>query len=358
MEFTFYADESGNAGANYLDTSQPFHVAGGLLVPAESEAKVRAELTHCRGSGTELKGSQMLRKPTGLKRATACLQSLKDCGAVPFYWVMEREYCIAGKLIDVFLDPAYYPEATWLRLLDFERRDELTQTVLESVSQSVLHAFAEAYRSPSVEGWRTILDAVIEELRLKRKRKLCATFRAARANVESIIDHEHTGQTHSEYSALNIPALAHTLRMVDRFVEYRRGRFRLVHDVNTQFDASFRSMLTMLCREVPNPELARGKRDSYRLFVTKLAEYSFADSCAEVGLQGADLVVSAVARLLRNIPYPPNKWPLETRDLANLLMPSLLQQTALFGGLYGQMDTKIRLFLATVDVDFTPTEPA
>ena len=35
--FTFYCDEAGNSGLNYLDLAQPLHVVAGWIVPADAE---------------------------------------------------------------------------------------------------------------------------------------------------------------------------------------------------------------------------------------------------------------------------------------------------------------------------------
>jgi hypothetical protein len=343
---TFYADEAGHAGINYLDAQQPFHIAGGFLVPEQHEQSFAEQFNQIRSGSAELKGGTLTKSTSGQRRAATAIRSLRKAGAVPFFWAMQRSYCIAGKVVDVFLDTAYYPECAWLALADVDQREEVTQTIVTSVPPGVLEAFATAYRKPQRDAWAAVLDGIADAMRTAGEAKLEATFRGARKALDVVIEAEDLGNAHTELAALNVPALMHALRLVDRYVEFIGGMYRVIHDVNVQFEEPFRS--TISSHQVGPDEpceilLPNGRR--HRQFLRRMTTLEFANSKAVLGLQAADLLVSSVGRVTKKIPTPPEVWPVELQQLALEVLPPIMDEVSAFAGMYAQLDTKARLVI-------------
>lgn len=70
-DVVFYADESGNTCANYLDTAQPCNVTGGWLLRANDQDYARryVQRTIRERKMTELSGPQLLKTKIGRKAA-------------------------------------------------------------------------------------------------------------------------------------------------------------------------------------------------------------------------------------------------------------------------------------------------
>jgi hypothetical protein len=349
---TFYVDEAGHAGANYLDSEQPFHVAGGFLVPESAPATLTRGLQAITRDGTEVKASRLTRNGRGQELAATAIRSLREDGATPFFWALERSYCIAGKLVDVFLDPDYYPECGWLPTWNYEKRDEVSQLLAVVAPPELLDDFGRAYRAPERDTWLAILQRLVEALRAKQETLLADTFEAAHKVVDEIISREHMGEDHAEHAALNIPALVQVLRLVDRYVEWKGGTFRTVHDHNAQFEPRFKWMINALnVGPDQTAEFAMPNGRLERLLFSRLDVLEFADSKVTPGLQAADLLVSAIARVTKDVPVPPEQWPLAKKKLAREVLPPIMDEVPAFGGMYAKMDTKVRLVIAMSAAD-------
>ncbi len=347
----FYIDEAGHAGANYLDESQPFHIAGGYLVPDDKREAFSAVLERVTKGQGEVKGARLTRTPGGQRKATAYIRLFGEAGAVPFFWAMEREYCIAGKIVSVFLDPAYYQECAWLPLWDLNRREEITERLVDVLSPELLRRFGEAYRAPSEASWDAFLRDLQAELASTGDGRLASTFGAARSAINKIVSCEDMRDEHANMAALNMPALMHCLRMVDRFIDYRGGSFTIVHDANVQFEKHFTQMVSRWQVAANRPaELRMPDGYMHREFLRNVDSICFRDSKEVRELQAADILVSSLARLTKKIPTPPNRWPTEMRELATVTLPPILHEVSLLGGMYAHMDTKTRLLIAMMDL--------
>jgi hypothetical protein len=353
---TFYVDEAGHAGANYLDSDQPFHIAGGFLVPEHGTTTLDRGLQVVTGESSEIRGSRLTRTRRGQELAATAIHSLREDGATPFFWALERSYCIAGKLVDVFLDPDYYPECAWLPVWDYNKRDEVSQLLAVTAPAELLDDFGRAYRRPQRDAWQSVLERLVDSLRQAREAMLADTFESAQRVLDDIIEREDMGADHAEHAALNIPALVQVLRLVDRYVEWKGGTFRTVHDQNVQFEHRFRWILQALSVEPDcSADFAMPNGRVERLLLGRLRSLEFGDSKNSRGLQAADLLVSSIARVTKGILTPPEQWRPATKKLAREVLPPIMGEIPTFGGMYAKTDTKVRLVIAmTVGDDPVP----
>lgn len=341
---SFFADESGNAGINYLDGGQPFHVAAGFLIPnvklAEAEAAIRAQFP--RG---EVKGKDLLQSPNGQRRALRLLESLGAHRAMPFYIGMERWFSIAGKLVDVFLDPGHQDAVDWLPTGDLTQREAVTGKLSELLPREVLVSFARAYRRPSVEPFREVLRATIERLDALEESQLAQGFRGALANLEYIVEQESYGDTpleHAEWASLNLPAFMHLIRNVDVMMD-GWGTYQMVHDRVAQFEAIFtKSVNTFSAPGKVDPDIWLDDGRRHRVFFRNLASFTMADSKSVPLLQAADILASSMRRILGEASLGWKNPTEEMQELFRLLIPFWFEQEGMpttFGGIYASEKT-------------------
>ncbi len=350
---TFFADESGNAGPNYLDNEQPFHVAAGFLIASQdipaAEAAIRAELPPEKG---ECKGSRLVKTTVGQLRAIRVLKGVMAAGALPFLYVMDRRFSIAGKLVDVFLDPENQDAVDWLSTSDIAQRAEITELLQETLPASLLDLFASEYRSPTREGFQKVILAVIDRLRSEGTSQLVEAFNGALRNLDEIVRLETYGPTrgeHGSWVSLNLPALMHMIRFVDTAMD-GRGTYQFVHDRIAQFEQLFKLNA--------NRYRAPGKSDvdfrlkdgtQFRMQFRNLDSFITADSEATPMIQSADILASSVARVLREVVSGDDPLSSELRQIMEMTIPLLFPpddspiQTA---AMYASSSTLSDLFLS------------
>lgn len=344
---TFFADESGNAGINYLDSDQPFHVAAGFLIANQhlpaAEAAIRAAFPPEKG---EIKGSRLLRSPIGQRRAVKVIDSMAEARAMPFFVIMERRFSIAGKLVDVFLDPMHQDAVDWLPTSAIAERGAISETLMALIPEETLDLFASEYRRPTTEGFQRVLSAVINRLKAEGDSRLAQAFDGALRHVDTIVEQETYGDTpgeHGNWAALNLPAFMHLLRNVDTAMD-ACGRYHVVHDRVDQFEHLF----TLNANKYRAPgakqvdyEFADGQL--HRMLFRNLVSFTMADSENTPMLQAADVLASTVARVLREIVAG---WSDPTDALKRLLMltmPALYESGDIpvsLGGIYASPTTQ------------------
>lgn len=157
--WTFYCDESGASGMNLVDQQQPVYVAGGVLAPPEVSEGLAALVTESREKHriAELKAAALLKRDGGDTVADEVIERAVALGCKPFFVISEKRHNIAQKIVDVLMDPDQNSEARWLSLYDDEGREGVANQLLR-LPDNVLAAFAEAYREPSLDTWKSALE--------------------------------------------------------------------------------------------------------------------------------------------------------------------------------------------------------
>lgn len=100
----FYADESGNTGANHLDAAQPFYVTGGWLIRQSDVPLAEAFIAGVLASTDlrELKGSQLLKTTRGRKAANELVPRLLGF-CTPILVIIEKTFALGARIFDDFV---------------------------------------------------------------------------------------------------------------------------------------------------------------------------------------------------------------------------------------------------------------
>lgn len=335
-----FVDESGHAGINYLDSDQPFHVAAGFLIACEhlavAEAVVRTEFP--RG---EVKGKDLMGTPVGRRRVVRVIQGMAQSRALPFFIIMERRLSIAGRLVEVFLDPAHQDAVDWLPIGDIAQRQAVAEKLLELLPAETLDLFARSYGNPDTDGFRAVLQAVIKSLTTRGEDHLARSFAGAIDRLDTVLKAERYGANQREHAAsvsLNLPAFMHLIKRVDMVMDAYRNKvpgasFQVVHDRQRQFEAALERGIASALPPAPIPldyQLPNGR--PYRQHLQNFDSMSFADSSAVPMLRAADVLASCVRRILFEVSS--GKSVQVDGKLAMLLLPALDGEAPPFAGIY------------------------
>jgi hypothetical protein len=359
QEWFLFCDEAGNAGSNWLDTGQPYHVAAGWLVRGSRRSAFEGVIQHAvdGSQAPELKGATLLRRASGVRTILDVFGRLGKL-AMPFYVIADRSFCLAGKAVEAFLDPVTNPAAGWLPTGAFSRRQAVWETI-SGLPEACLVTFAKAYREPTPEGFREAATGIASALRLVADvdPDLVTSFEAAALNAAKICayeTHDSAEAAHGLVTALNAPLFLHLVKKADRVMEMHDGaKMVVVHDEIARFDRVFARAL----RNVTVPANAsaefRGLDGEFvRIGIRNVARFEVSPSSTSFGVQAADLLATSVARLCRDA-REGRAWSDELRELAESTLPALIAETddndTPFAGMMGHQDSLARILMPLFD---------
>ena len=326
-----YVDESGNSGSNYLDHNQPFYVLAGWLVPDRGnvEAWIAVEEVRQRLSpqAGELKSAVLLKGERQKTEAAELIRRYGNLGAFPLYLIAEKRYCVAGKIVETFLDPAYNPLLRNGITSDRETKQELANLIYERLPEQSLVRFAQAYRDPSAEGLRLALQDVAENTRRLLNPELADALLGSLANIEEIADAEAELSPFGNVGAsLNMPCLVSFLMMAECLGRVGLHRpIRIVHDRQHAYEAGYQKIFELhqgmprLFAPLPeDDEIQFGRLEA-------VADFETADSKDRLPIQAADVLAGVINHLMRiaMAGIDPTDADIE---LARLTLPGLLVQ--------------------------------
>jgi hypothetical protein len=343
-----FCDESGNSGIDYLDPNSPFLVVGGFIVAGDARRKAeQAILAFVNMLGLSITRDLKFKdlwKEGRQDKTLALIRSLGKARTLPVFYMMQKRFAIAGKIVDVFLDPMHNKAASWLPTTALRKRIDLTELVY-TVHDDTLRAFGEAYRAPTRhrDTLRACLEQLIRFADATGNIQLAHGFRGAMESLGGIIeaedfDRRDTGR-HSTLASLNIPTLTQFLRKCDMILDmYRPKRGVVVHDEQEQFASSFREYTRMIQavgvgHKNLESVLARDGINVDRVGVRNIHQFEMRSAESEPLLLAADILAGGIARLMRSV-FRGEPWTEAEYELAELTLPAVMGEQEAMAGYY------------------------
>lgn len=334
LNFTFFADESGQSGSNYLDIGQPFHVAAGWLVDPTKESEVAS--TIARSSGPEhgeVKGRDLINTERGRKKLAVALRELRE-HATPFFVAYERRFSATAKIVSVYFDSYTNPDANWIVPGDAVRERDVAEHLARLLPPAVIERFAQHYRCPSKEGLGASAQE-IERVLAARGSSLAATLQGAIKNIEAIAAEEHHGNQHRAMAGLNVPALSQLMRKVDRFMDRNApARWNLVHDEMRECESSFVQAVRILGSAARATEVPLSGGVSRRLHLGHYDSMRMAHSESTPGVQAADFLAVTVRKLFNELSSGQNLHGARRKLCKHTLSHMLIGDDPELGGVF------------------------
>jgi hypothetical protein len=320
-----YCDESGNDGPNYLNEQSPFYVLAGWVVPENAIVDAAIEMeslrkAHCQDA-PELKFKTFRRKPWAVSESMCRLGQI---GLVPMYLVAEKRYCIAGKIVETFLDPNYNPALRTSFTGDIITKQELANTLYERLSDATLRRFANAYRAPTYADMKQTLDEVSRECRRCVNYEIAELLEGSRANLAEIAEAEIEAVTSwgKGMGTLNLPCLISFLMLVEELGRQQCIRpKKIVHDEQGPYQEDFRRAFD---------QHKWTERDERVLIngipygaIRAIEDFEIQRSVDQPMLQAADLLAGSIAHLSSALIQGKTLHPQEV-ELGGLIFPALM----------------------------------
>ncbi|MCA9287804.1 MAG: DUF3800 domain-containing protein [Phycisphaerales bacterium] len=299
-----YCDESGNSGPNYLDKGQPFYVLAGWLIPEDRVAEVSIGIERFRKAHfpqlPEFKTASILRNDPQKKRGAALFRELGQRHCVPLYLIAEKRYCVAAKVVETFLDPAYNPLVRDAITSDVKTKQEIANTLYEQLDPEELDQFASAYQQPTpvaLEGALRSMSAAIDR---GISEALARAMLGSEPQIHEIAAAEATHWLPGNLDAtLNMPCLVSFLMLIENLGRLGLARpIRVAHDQTHAYQEGYKTIFQLhrnmarLFTPLPDTSVAYSRLEHVAVFETQ-------DSVTSPPIQAADLLAGALAHCCR-----------------------------------------------------------
>jgi hypothetical protein len=299
VSFEVFVDESGSTGPNLNEVTQPVFVHAGLFVPAARKTAARSLSEQIRleflPSSEELHVG-VLGTANGRKRVAGLLRELAGMQVLPLISIMERRMARATYLVDTCFDYWWNDTADARFMTSAEARQELSQTLVDIVSEDAMIEFASAFRRRDSVAVFAAMGVVAEKLRAAgRAEEADVLIAAGRELSEQCEVIKATDDIATAADTINASSFAVIAAMGER-VAAANGLAdgRIVHDQCPQFSAY--EWIFKVMRERADGDI---KFDNGQVNVPlrRIVALEPGDSKPEPLLQLADVVAGTYRRL-------------------------------------------------------------
>lgn len=323
-----YCDESGNSGPNYVDLQQPFYVLAGWLVPDDRVVEVSVLIDEFRKEHfrqrDELKADAVLRND---KTKIKCVDLFRELGqhhCVPIYLVAEKRFCIAGKIVETFMDPLYHKFLKNSFIVDVETKQEIANTLYERLPDKVIAQFANAYRAPSAPALGQALLEVMTAIEANVSPELAKAVAGCKEFIDEIAAVEAAISPLGDVAGtLNMPCLVSFLMLVENLGRLGLARpIKVLHDQQHAYEEGYKRIFEMH-KGMPRFFARLPQTEMPFTNLEHVAEFEMRDSLTSMPIQAADLLAGAIHHCCRLAMGSQQLTPGD-HALAESILPGLL----------------------------------
>lgn len=294
---TFFCDECGYTGADWMNPDQQVFVHGGWLVPDAARDSLEGEISAIRReyriNVAELKWKRLRRRSDASQVFSSFFDLLLRNGCIPIFLVADKAFLTAAKIIETYFDPAYNHHLDDSFTGDFDTKRQLAETVY--ADEPLLEAFATMFLRGSGPA-----PEEVSQVASRVQHLLIDAGRYDYASLLSDFPPDALEDVRDEFTVegWRKTTTAHTLWAVLQLLEQTvRGtplEVTIVHDQVLRFDALFGEVEVMFGRLDSEPALSIDGRIRYTSMPT-VSGLTLGDSKTDVFLQLADLLCGFVA---------------------------------------------------------------
>lgn len=301
MNYDIYCDESGNTGSNFLDTNQPIFVLSGWMFERNTSYKAKEKVIQLRKDNfpqmEELKGAKLLKSSRGRKFCADFFEEMGKMGAVPFFIVAEKRFCVAAKIVEAFFDPLHndYLENS------FSWRNDLKIIIAEiiySISEESIEKFTEVHQSPTLANIKETQLELIKELKKNGYGQLADVVGGTNSHLGKILEEETytiTGMEKKAMKTLNLPVFISFINLIEKFsrnIGFKK--VRMIHDEVAQFQRVFPEVFEMYNKSESNETLVLASGTEMVFSTLKLKQFEMGDSKRHALIQAGDILSSTL----------------------------------------------------------------
>ncbi|MGW6108961.1 DUF3800 domain-containing protein [Bacillus subtilis] len=304
-KYTVFCDETGNSGSNYLDLNQPFFVIAGWIVPNKNlkNTSYIEECTTSLGVSNELKSSKLIKRKKARQKFIDLFDSLCiNLECIPTFVFAEKKYCVAAKIIETLLDPAYNNEVDYSFTFDNLKKKELTEKVYSFPNES-LEDFINFYLDGNAEKMTQCIRQMSDHAYSIGLYEISKLFKGALSGIVNNLETEkaaHASMPNKAMEAINVPVFLSITQIIEKIGRKTKYNFSLVHDETKQFEDAYTDIFKKFS-EADSFEAKLTDGNSIIMGYKHLKDFSFISSSQSKWVQAADILAGVLGRLLNDI---------------------------------------------------------
>lgn len=301
---TFFCDEAGNSGSNYLDASQPFYVTGGWLVPntLKDDEDFINKIKQLLDKEGEMHAKNIVRSPKGRFKLKEIIQSLMlDFDLLPFICLTEKKFAIAAKVIETLLDPEYNDLVhTGITYDSLEKSKMYYADKIYNLNEITLESFASAYRNGDVQLMKESISLIAKQLydnkEFELSNQVYASFKYIEENLTG--DYDITNNSENKVmGSLNLPMFVVIMNMLEMHGLMRQCEINIVHDDILEFKNGYINYFNLMKKDILSDYIQVRDQVIPTCF-NHIKSLEFNDSGENIFVQCADVLVCSVNRCI------------------------------------------------------------
>jgi hypothetical protein len=342
-----YCDEAGNTGANYLDRQQPVMVFASWMVSTEAEPELLACLTNLlpKNQGArEVHAHNLLRSnrsKQGWDLTADFIDAAMVTGSVPFFYIVEKRYQLAERIVHALLDPETNPRARTCPVPGRPAYDGLVD-FLYQLPESALTIFGAAVARPSAVAVRAGIEAVVTAVAISNA-PLAHAISGCLANLEAVVASDFSdrvGFKHPQVTSPHLPGVVRMLEAADAYADLQYfGTVEVLHDETAQYREvlmRYFDLMTGIRAYGKGPYVAPHRP---RIGFAHLRTMRFLPSHEHRGIQAADVLATSLSKLLLATCMG-DSWTSPQKRVALAVFGPLLRDNLSHGGVSASRQLK------------------
>lgn len=304
-QFTLFVDEAGNSGSNYLDLEQPFYLVGGWLIPNSrlESTNIIDDVAQTLNVNGELKGTNLSGNKKNQREFKSMFEKMEEIGCKPFLVFAEKKYCIAAKVIETFLDPAYNQKVSNSYTFDNVLKKQLAEKVY-NLPIDTLKQFAQAYRLLEPEAMEKSLKDICDALKSVNEHDLADKLSGALSTIKQNTISEK--EAHIEFlpnnaaASLNVPAFVSLINHLEGYAREKNISLTFIHDKTKAYEPGYMEVYRLVS-EANDFQFQLTDGTNIVMGFKNLRGIQFHDSKESPWIQAADVLISSLNRFMKKV---------------------------------------------------------
>lgn len=312
MDATYYIDESGNTGTDWLNDQQPYFVYGGWLLPNQNKAGAENYLNSIlsKQQGHELKSKNIFKRKDGMQIFFELFQvMLREFGAMPFFGITEKKFMIAAKIVETFFDCEYNPAINTYLTHPVELKIALASFIFNN--KNIIEHFSPLLQncSASPETMKKINEELIVHFNKNGYENVAKTLIGLKKeNFLEMVDEFETvtdNGTKKNRIALTGTILLELLKNIQLFTYMTNCSVDIYHDQLRGYDNYFEHLGKLFLKK-DTPTLIETAGRSWLSNFPNIKSIKMVNSKEQIIIQASDLLCGFISNTFRAIDLKEN----------------------------------------------------
>ncbi|MBY6915744.1 MULTISPECIES: DUF3800 domain-containing protein [Clostridium] len=306
MKYSFYIDESGNTGTDWINNEQPYFVYGGWLVCDAQAGELKQYLSNffSKTQATELKAKKLFKQKKGILIFNNIFKEMcYKYRAFPIFCFVDKKFMIAGKIVETFFDGAYNPRINWYLTTPVELKKALAVCISEN--DEILIEFSKIIKNctASIDDMKKINQKLIKIFEKQNHIMVADTLRDLKEeNFLKMIDEFESvtkGKNGKNNITLTGTTLVKLLNSAESICRIFNGQAVIVHDKLRGYNDVFLEIEKIFLKKDNPVSFGTEKKHIFSNF-PHVDSITTVDSKSEILVQAADLLCGFVSKVFKS----------------------------------------------------------